>query len=108
MGRLCIAGAVLLATVGGAVADDAIGRFGVHGFFSGLPAPHPDAMPAEEISCEAQIAAYTAATCVRPCTTWAHAQPDFTYSYEACVANCPKRDFGFVYNNGRIEPCRMP
>jgi len=106
MRRLCIVGAVLFASVGGAIADDAMPR--VRGVFLSSPGPHTVVVPAEEISCEAQIAAYTAATCTRPCTTWAHAQPDFAYSYDACVANCPKRNFGFVFKEGRIEPCRTP
>jgi hypothetical protein len=26
--------------------------------------------------------------CTDSCTTWARAQPDFRYSFAACVANC--------------------
>jgi hypothetical protein len=26
--------------------------------------------------------------CTAPCTTWARAQPDFQYSFAACIANC--------------------
>ena len=29
--------------------------------------------------------------CAKPCTTWAKSQPDFQYSFDACVANCQKQ-----------------
>jgi hypothetical protein len=106
MRTLCIVGAVLLAPISGAVADNVKPR--VTGIFLSSPGAHAVVVPTEEISCEAQIAAFTAATCTRPCTTWAHAQPDFAYSYDACVANCPKRNFGLVFKEGRLEPCRTP
>jgi len=28
--------------------------------------------------------------CTKPCSTWAQSQPEFQYSFDACVANCRK------------------
>ena len=30
-------------------------------------------------------------SCPRTCATWANSQPDFQYSYDACVATCRKQ-----------------
>jgi hypothetical protein len=42
--------------------------------------------PAEAVSCEDRYQS----VCARPCATWAGAQPDFQYSYDVCVARCPR------------------
>jgi hypothetical protein len=42
--------------------------------------------PAEAVSCEDRYQS----VCARPCATWAGAQPDFQYSYDICVAGCPR------------------
>jgi len=42
--------------------------------------------PAEAVTCEQRFES----VCARPCTTWAGAQPDFQFSYDICVARCPK------------------
>jgi hypothetical protein len=34
----------------------------------------------------------TTGMCDKPCAMWAKWQPDFQFSYEACIANCPKVD----------------
>lgn len=42
--------------------------------------------PAEAVTCEERYQS----VCARPCTTWAGAQPDFEFSYDICVARCPR------------------
>ncbi len=42
--------------------------------------------PVEAVTCEERFQS----VCARPCTTWAGAQPDFQFSYDICVAKCPR------------------
>jgi hypothetical protein len=42
--------------------------------------------PAEAVTCEERYES----VCARPCKTWAGAQPDFEFSYDICVAKCPR------------------
>jgi hypothetical protein len=47
------------------------------------------AKPREPVVCE--VVQTAVSICTKPCT-WAKSQPDFQYSFNACVADCQKQN----------------
>lgn len=83
---LLIALPALLGCGLGAAADDAPKPQGPPPTIIGIPGLSQQLPDELESSCDE----VHVAMCTRPCKTWASSQPDFQYSYHACVANCPK------------------